>query len=436
MGTKISRLTDHTDELAAIRREWQDVHSSTLPADRDEAEFGVALAYDSAGLTPPHTVVWVPDPALGAVVAAVLANRGTRISGKVWSEARQRGRRTASLGYTDRAFEQAQAATRFAPVGGTAADRVEAATRSAALGLTFTSRSTKPPATLREPFMIQSQWRMTQARIEASMSSWGRHAFWSHGRVDYRKRGVRLAMEAFGAPAKDLPQWLRYRTPQYLQVKECLDWAIGRREHLEELALLDALARLHDGSAFRAVDGVARVARSAGWWWPFEDMAVVCERPAVRRLDREGRLHAEDGPALAFPDGFAAYFWHGRLVPRWAVLEPTVARIATETNVEVRRCAIEAMGWARFTDEAELTLLDECPDPGNPGQWLSLHAVPGRVWGTPAHVLVCTNGSVDLDGGRHTFGLLVPATVDSALGAAAWGYGLTAAEYAQLERRA
>jgi hypothetical protein len=62
--------------------------------------------------------------------------------------------------------------------------------------------------------------------------------------------------------------------------------------------------------------------------------------------------------------------------------------------------------------------------------------VPGKLWGTVANVLVCTNGSVDLDGGRHTFGLLVPATVRDALGAAAWGYGLTAEEYAQLERRA
>jgi hypothetical protein len=447
MGSKIYRLTDRAAELAAIRQEWLDVQSCTLPADRDEAEFGVALAYDRAGLTPPHSVVWVPDPALGAVVAAVLGNRGTRISGKVWSEARQRGRRTASLAYTNRAWEQAQAMMRFAGSAGSAqsgagtasaASRIDSAVRSAALGLAFTTRSAKNPVvSAPDPVTLQSEWRASQARIEASMATWGQHAFWSHGRVDYRKRGVRVAMEAFGAPEKDLAQWLRYRTPHYLQAKECLDWALGQQDQLEELALLDALARLHDGMPDRAVDGAAHVARAAGWWWPFEEVAVVCERPSVRAVDREGRLHRADGPALAYPgDGFSAYFWHGRVVPRWAVLEPTVARIATEANAEVRRCAIEAMGWARFAEEAELTLIDECPDPGNPGQWLSLHSVPGKVWGAPAHVLVCTNGSVDLDGGRHTFGLLVPVTVGSALGAAAWGYGLSVEEYAQLERRA
>jgi len=148
-------------------------------------------------------------------------------------------------------------------------------------------------------------------------------------------------------------------------------------------------------------------------------------RPTRRRAEK-----------VAYSEGFSAYFWHGRVVPQWAVMEPTVARIAAEQNVEVRRCAIEALGWARFTEEAGLKLVDECPDPGNQGQRLALYSVPGKVWGTAANVLVCTNGTVDLDGRRHTFGLLVPVTVRDALGAAAWGYGLTAAEYAGLERRA
>src|SRR5207248_469059 len=156
---------------------------------------------------------------------------GTRISGKVWAEARQRGRREASVAYTNRAFEQAQAATSLADRD---RDRIEAAIRSAALGLAFTSRSTKAPA-IRDPNMVLTQFRLAQAQIDAATATWGRHAFWSHGRVDYRKRGVKLAMELFGAPEKDLPQWLRYRTPQYLQVKECLDWALGQRAHLEEL---------------------------------------------------------------------------------------------------------------------------------------------------------------------------------------------------------
>jgi hypothetical protein len=431
VGSRVSQLTEWLHELRNVRQEWLDVHASTEPADRYEAEFGIALAYDTAGLTPPHTVIWAPDPASGAAVAAVLSRRGTRTSGKVWAEARQRGRRAAALIYTNRAWDQAFAATRFPEW-----DRVEPAIRSAALGLVFASRTAKPPAV--HSGLTQSVWRAQQARLDAAMSVWGQHSFWSHNgnpHHQYRKRAVQLANEALGLP-EVVPSHARSPLPAYYEVRECLDWALGQRSHLEELALLEALWRFRNGSSLRAVEGLVRVARSAGWWWPFEDVAVVCERPSVRALDREGRLHAEGGPALAYRDGFSGYFWHGRLVPRWAVAEPTVARIAAEANVEVRRCAIEAMGWARFTEEAGLKLVDLCADPGNAGQRLELYTVPSKVWGMPANVLVCTNGSVDLDGGRHTFGLLVPVTVKSALGAAAWGYGLTAEEYAGLERRA
>lgn len=429
MGTRVSHLGDRLRELHDVRREWLDVQACTEPADREEAEFGIALAYEGAGLPPPRMVIWAPDPALGAVIAATLAGHTFRASGRVWTEARVRARRAAAQVYSNRALRQATEAIGFAE-----RDRVDPAIRSAALGLAFTTRNAKTPGF--DDGISASTWRMEKTRIEASMAVWGQHAFWSHGGLGQRRLGVRIGMETIGASPEQVAQAHRRRLPHFSQVRTALAWARGEGEGLQELALHDALSRLGGPASVKHLDGLVRVARTAGWWWPFQDVAVVCERPSVRAVDREGRLHAEDGPALAYPDGFSAYFWHGRIVPQWAVLEPTVARIAGEQNVEVRRCAIEALGWSRFTDEAGLTLVDECPDPGNPGQRLALYSVPGKVWGTAANVLVCTNGSVDLDGRRHRFGLLVPVTVRDALGAAAWGYGLTAEEYAGLERRA
>jgi hypothetical protein len=425
MGSRVGDLTGWTRDLRKVRQEWSDAEASTAPADRYEAEFGIALAYDAARLAPPHTVIWVPDPALGAVVAARLTMPGRRVSARVWTGPRHQAQQDIRLAYSKRARDQAGAATKLAE-----RDRVGPAIRSAALGRAFTSRNAKLP--LASGGQLNTVWQAERARVEASMATWGQHAFWSHnGNDSYRKLGARLVAKALGPT--DTPFEAH---PQYGEVKAALAWAVNQHAHLGELATFDALSRLLSGDAPQVVEGLVRVARSAGWWWPFEDVAVVCERPSVRLLDREGRLHAENGPALAYPGGFSAYFWHGRVVPRWAVTEPTVERIAREANVEIRRCAIEAMGWARFADEAGLTLVDDCADPGNPGQRLELYSVPGKVWGMPASVLVCTNGSVDLDGGRHTFGLLVPVTVGSAMGAAAWGYGLTAREYAGLERRA
>ena len=122
----------------------------------------------------------------------MLSRNGTRASGKVWAEARQRGRRAASQIYTNRAWNQAFEETRFPE-----RDRIEPAIRSAALGLVFASRDAKPPTV--HAGIAQSVWRAQQARVEASLSVWGRHAFWSHEdsrNLQYRKRGAQMAAEA------------------------------------------------------------------------------------------------------------------------------------------------------------------------------------------------------------------------------------------------
>jgi hypothetical protein len=51
---------------------------------------------------------------------------------------------------------------------------------------------------------------------------------------------------------------------------------------------------------------------------------------------------------VVFPDGWAVHSWHGTRVPSWVIDGPTVERIAAERNVEVRRCAIERIGWTAF----------------------------------------------------------------------------------------
>ncbi|MGW0584856.1 DUF6745 domain-containing protein, partial [Streptomyces sp. NPDC002920] len=88
------------------------------------------------------------------------------------------------------------------------------------------------------------------------------------------------------------------------------------------LTLLDAVLGQHDApwlAAFATddgpLDGLAAVCRSAGWWWPYARVAVVCERPVALHRDEAGRLDHGDGPALAYPDGFALYAWRGMPVP-------------------------------------------------------------------------------------------------------------------------
>lgn len=180
------------------------------------------------------------------------------------------------------------------------------------------------------------------------------------------------------------------------------------------------------------------LARSCGWWMPREDVCVVAERPRVLRTeygDNDLRLHADDGPAVAYPDGFTVHAWHGTRVPSWVIDDPSVDRIAAETNVEVRRCAIERIGWAAFIDQAALRLVGSADDPGNPEAELRLYDLPYERWGRPTRLLLAINGSVERDGTRRRYGLRVPAWFDDPLDAAGWTYGLTGIQYRQLLRR-
>lgn len=184
------------------------------------------------------------------------------------------------------------------------------------------------------------------------------------------------------------------------------------------------------------------LARSCGWWWPGEDVCVVSERPGAVHSepipnDAHGgiRLHRDDGPAVVFTDGWCVHVLHGTHVPAWVVSAPTVDRITAERNVEVRRTAIERIGWDTYIDRAGLRLASVAPDPGNPGFSLRLYDSPSVEWGAPTRVLLAVNGSVERDGRRRRYGLTVPASFDDPIAAAGWSYGLTGELYAQLARR-
>ena len=185
----------------------------------------------------------------------------------------------------------------------------------------------------------------------------------------------------------------------------------------------------------RLLDLWGTLGRYSGWWWPREDTCVVSERPIEVHTEVWGdegqvRLHRADGPALRYADGFEVHSWHGTRVPSWVIDDPSVERIARETNVEVRRCAIENLGWGDYIDRAGLRLVATAPDPGNPGSELRLYDLRERT-----RVLLAVNGSAERDGHRRRYGLTVPGAIDDPVAAAGWTYGLSADQYSRLVRR-
>jgi hypothetical protein len=90
---------------------------------------------------------------------------------------------------------------------------------------------------------------------------------------------------------------------------------------------------------------------SAGWWCPHLDVCWMSERPTSLMLDTNKRLHCADGPAIIYPDGWKIYSYHGVLIHSWMIEEPSSLNpdsIDKEPNAEVRRVMIELFGADRY----------------------------------------------------------------------------------------
>jgi len=96
-----------------------------------------------------------------------------------------------------------------------------------------------------------------------------------------------------------------------------------------------------------------RISTQCEWWWPYENMVVVSERPKSVRFDTERRLHCEDGPAVEYADGYAMYAWRGLRIPEeWVKVGPPPAKdILQIENTEQRRIACEMRGWHNILPE-------------------------------------------------------------------------------------
>ncbi|MFC8792657.1 DUF6745 domain-containing protein [Streptomyces cinereoruber] len=200
------------------------------------------------------------------------------------------------------------------------------------------------------------------------------------------------------------------------------------------LVLLDAVLGQHDAAWLAAFDGhgerlagLAAVAAHAGWWWPYENVAVVCERPVELHRDEAGRLDRGDGPALAYPDGFALHAWRGMAVPAAFLAglpDLTPERIRAEENAELRRVMLEHYGYDRYlaVSGARHEHRDET----------------GVLWriglddDEDVAMVEVVNSTPEPDGTHRTYWLRVPPATRTAREGVAWTFGLSPEAYAPL----
>ncbi len=203
--------------------------------------------------------------------------------------------------------------------------------------------------------------------------------------------------------------------------------AMGALAHVLGVALWRQLGQRGERTAM--VERRLELARSAGGFWALEGLAIMLDRPIAAGFDERGRLHRDDGPALAYADGTALWFIHGVEVPQAIVTDPdaiTVAAIDAESNAEVRRVMTERFGPERLIREGGAQLADE-DETGR----LWVRSFPGSRWRPPEPLVMVEvqNATPEPDGSVRTYFLRVPPTIRSARAAVAWTFGLDGSSY-------
>jgi len=142
------------------------------------------------------------------------------------------------------------------------------------------------------------------------------------------------------------------------EVRQELSNACYGQHDVHSLAQLDAFTGVID--EVEEARPLMDVASSVGWFYPYDTVCICTERPQLVKLDDEGLLHCEDGPAVRYSDGLSVYSWHGTSIPAEWIEDGISAKDALGCdNLEQRRCACEIVGWHNILAELDATTIDE-----------------------------------------------------------------------------
>jgi len=173
------------------------------------------------------------------------------------------------------------------------------------------------------------------------------------------------------------------------------------------------------------IEPLFTLAKQIGWWWPYDEVCIVTERPTELHRDAAGRLHFETGMALKYADDWGIYSWHGFRIPtshHWIIADRatiTPAKIEKEENAELRRIMLEIYGFGNYLSDQKAKLLSE--DVDGKGHPRKLYQI--KVGNEDIRVIELHNSSLEPDGSRRKFhlGAMPGATPHEAV-AASFGF--------------
>lgn len=300
------RVTSLTDEQRAKFPEyvarWSAIGLCTDPADRPEAEKAVREMYAAANLEAPR-VVWCLSPLGAALTKAVFFN----INELVTAAARK-------LNPKDHPRDIVRALVDYAVTDQLSASVAESVWNS-----------------VDEPVWQQLVEQVITAKKEKQKMS---------------KEALRQLRDNFIASADALRQEAIYG-------QHDAGWAAFYTYLRDECGLVEETEPL---------TGLLRLCRSANWALPYSKICWVSDRHNIVATDEAGRLHCENGPALAYRDGWSQWYIHGVAVTEQIIMSPetqTIAEIHADTNEERRRIRIERYTWERYLKDSGAEVVDQ-----------------------------------------------------------------------------
>ena len=244
------------DQLTAIRDDWLREGLSTIPADREKAQWAAWSAIDAVGHgAGSHLYVWVDSPMAGVMAAAFV---GFALNGSL------------------KQALDSQLATVIAP-DLSAAREIRADVD-------------------RQVLPVHDA---VHAQITTELATRDRDPQWQRWRDDVGNATWNQVWETIGDPLYSQGWEQDAQRSGALFEENLAPWAdamLGGQFSAGTMAQLDAL-HLIDGVDVEPFSGLQRVARNCCWWWAFDTGAVLCERPT--RIEVDG-----DRVTMEFRDGW------------------------------------------------------------------------------------------------------------------------------------
>lgn len=386
---------EQSAQLQAIQQKWLAVAQSTLPMDRVACERGIKEAYRLVTKDPSPRILWFSSPIQAILTVAYLNARRWR---HLW-----RYHRVNLPGITWNAFEKQFYENFGATVPDVFWDEIGS---KGYLSLSGPKQHTEQERLIWSELL--QYFRALEVTFDRGFRTPVLNAIWP---------------DNLGAGA--LERLLRTRSTDEFSSAVSDYEAEGGQHDIFMLACHEAWRNIFGFSnPGELTEALGIIASSAGWWWAYDHLAIVCDRPRQILFDDQSRLHSGTGPAVIYPDGWNVYCWHGVRVPANVILAPdtiTVSEIESQRNLETRRILMERYGIEHYLTDCHAEELHR-------DKYGVLYR---RTLDTREQLVMVKviNATPEQDGSRREYFIRVPPHMKTAQEAVAWTFGLRAKDY-------